>query len=598
MPDESVSQLDPNTTPASTDLLHLIDDVAGTPTDQKIVLSDLLREISVTVAETSASVTPTDLRFEPGDVRRYGTNTVPDSTDMTVAIQNALDQAGQATGVPAYIVEKGIYSLTEQGAHPIRSGRRKVLFITLDDTELIIAPGVILKLADGQQTDANGGVEILSWSNARKNIRIHGGGRITGNTAGQTGWTSGYSQNLSGNIIVSYGAGPDGEKFEIEDLILDDHWSNSIALGLNLAGDRLSDCKFKKILSKNTGEGALMIGVDGIRIEDYKHFDDTGVTAGKGDALELSVCTDGLLTNIEIESPNLSGAGAAIDLFGSKNIVVNGFLIDGWNEAFSAATASAVTADEVIITNGVIQNCFGSNVLGFAEGKLVYENIRVYDCVGTLFQMNVDVDSLPPVELINVLGDSCAAAIIAGSREVQWHGGGNINSDAEGLNVNQNSSGETRNLDLLDLDFRGATGSEILYNAAGQGPQLMVGRMVNIKMTAVNDFVSTDDDDFTSMIFENVTPNVLASNVGTITDSPHIKTLTRTANNFLTMTQPSQDQIVYVEAGGTFTVVDKSGGGGVDFNLAGSGPYAMTVDDRLILKWNGTAWFEFGRSVN
>jgi hypothetical protein len=44
-----------------------------------------------TAAEISAAVTPTNYQYEPGNVLRYGTNTTPGTTDMTTAIQAALD---------------------------------------------------------------------------------------------------------------------------------------------------------------------------------------------------------------------------------------------------------------------------------------------------------------------------------------------------------------------------------------------------------------------------------------------------------------------------------------------------------------------------
>jgi len=44
-----------------------------------------------TAAEVTASVTPTDYTYPPGNVLRYGTNTTPGTTDMTVAFQAASD---------------------------------------------------------------------------------------------------------------------------------------------------------------------------------------------------------------------------------------------------------------------------------------------------------------------------------------------------------------------------------------------------------------------------------------------------------------------------------------------------------------------------
>lgn len=43
-----------------------------------------------TQAEIDASVTPTNYAYPTGDIRRYGTNTTPGTTDMTAAINNAM----------------------------------------------------------------------------------------------------------------------------------------------------------------------------------------------------------------------------------------------------------------------------------------------------------------------------------------------------------------------------------------------------------------------------------------------------------------------------------------------------------------------------
>lgn len=70
MADSKVTGLGTNTAPAPTDLLHLIDDPGGTPSNQKIAVSDLV--------------------YESGDVRRQGT--VGDGvTNDRAAIQAAYD---------------------------------------------------------------------------------------------------------------------------------------------------------------------------------------------------------------------------------------------------------------------------------------------------------------------------------------------------------------------------------------------------------------------------------------------------------------------------------------------------------------------------
>ena len=63
-----------------------------------------------TAAETSAGVTPTNYYYEPGNVLRYGTNTTPGTTDMTTAIQAAID-SGEAGHGFAY-VPSGTYKIT------------------------------------------------------------------------------------------------------------------------------------------------------------------------------------------------------------------------------------------------------------------------------------------------------------------------------------------------------------------------------------------------------------------------------------------------------------------------------------------------------
>lgn len=56
-----------------------------------------------TAAELAAGVTVVNYLYEPGNVLRYGNNTTPGTTDMTVAIQSAHDQGAQSTGARPYL---------------------------------------------------------------------------------------------------------------------------------------------------------------------------------------------------------------------------------------------------------------------------------------------------------------------------------------------------------------------------------------------------------------------------------------------------------------------------------------------------------------
>lgn len=55
-----------------------------------------------TTSEIAASATPVNNSYQPGNVLRYGTNATPGTTDMTAAVQAAINQASQVGGAPVY----------------------------------------------------------------------------------------------------------------------------------------------------------------------------------------------------------------------------------------------------------------------------------------------------------------------------------------------------------------------------------------------------------------------------------------------------------------------------------------------------------------
>jgi len=76
-----VTELTALTTPAAADLLHVIDDVAGTPINKKTEISDLILDFDRTQGEIDALITPVNLLFPPGDIRRYDTSALGNGTN-------------------------------------------------------------------------------------------------------------------------------------------------------------------------------------------------------------------------------------------------------------------------------------------------------------------------------------------------------------------------------------------------------------------------------------------------------------------------------------------------------------------------------------
>ena len=127
MADTKVSDLGANSTPAPSDLLHIIDDPSGTPSNQKIAVSDLIETYKTTTAETSSGVTISDFSKSPADTRRY-----------TNGLADALLVAADA----AATVEKDIYfGATEV----LGSGSEIVIPAALDNLTITAAPAAEIR---------------------------------------------------------------------------------------------------------------------------------------------------------------------------------------------------------------------------------------------------------------------------------------------------------------------------------------------------------------------------------------------------------------------------------------------------------------------
>jgi len=154
-----------------------------------------------TAAEVSAGVTPVDYSYPPGDIRRYGTNTTPGTTDMLAAAQSAVD--GQPDdGGDVWVYEDCALSgeLRLDGTNGDKSN------ITLH----LMAGGVLRLLGTARATGVPSGDTTQSPNVVAayygSGFRIVGTGRIIGNK--DTGGVKPtQASNWVGATLYTYDAG-------------------------------------------------------------------------------------------------------------------------------------------------------------------------------------------------------------------------------------------------------------------------------------------------------------------------------------------------------------------------------------------------------
>ena len=320
------------------------------------------------------------------DAARFGARPGADAAANTKAIQAALDAAGSAGGGTAAVTLPGVYDLAAQGPSPYQIGHRYCLDIRHDRVTLSIGRGVTLRLADGQQADATGPVDVVVWR-SRKDLRFTGGGTLTGNTAGQRGWTRGYAQAIYGTLLAGYAeAESNNERVTIEDLTLADHFSNAV----NVNGrpeSRDVGIRIARVRARDTGEGVLVSNADDVALEDVV-YENKAVKDHPGDGLELWNVTRFLIARATVRG--LLG-GSGIDLFGARYGKVDGFMIEGSRQGVAIRENFALRtySDRVEISNGTVRLVQAGNGV-FTKG------VRVRDLT---------------LKAVKVLGPSVAGSI-------------------------------------------------------------------------------------------------------------------------------------------------------------------------------------------
>ena len=286
------------------------------------------------------------------DPLKFGAAPGGDPAANTRAIQAALDAAGAAGGGTVALTRRGVYDLAAQGPNLNHKGHRYCLELRHDGLTLRIGPGVTLRLADRQQADAWGPVDIVVWS-GRRDLRITGGGTLSGNTAGQLSWSRGYSQITHGNILAGYwGPNVRNERIRIDELTLEDHFSNAIYLSGH-SDNRDRGVRISEVHVRDTGEGPLVMNTDDVTLEDNT-YENVAVGAHPGDAFELWNVAGFKVTRTTVRGRL---GGSAIDLYGARDGIVDGFTVDGGVEgvAIQENLAMATYSEQVQVRNGKIR---------------------------------------------------------------------------------------------------------------------------------------------------------------------------------------------------------------------------------------------------
>lgn len=317
-------------------------------------------------------------------------------TDTTEMIQAAINLANTNGGGEVILKPGKYYSVIPKGTNVGLGGTNKYCVKILDNIKFTIPRGSELRKADGAQTDAGGAVSIL-YGECASNVEISGGGVINGNTAGQTGWTGGYSQagvNGAGVYFARTAGAATLCNYDIiiRDLIIKDNFANPIVIsrfnGLTLSGIECHD----------NGEGIELTTGEDASIENIEIADTADVAVGDG--LELSAVDYFRINDIYIHS---NGAGTAVDLYASKNGTLSGFVLDGFGGGgiSTGTNANDRICTNIEITNGLIKNypTNGSTGIYVRDGKYKISNI-IFD--STNIGIGIDTIYAPAsVALIN-----------------------------------------------------------------------------------------------------------------------------------------------------------------------------------------------------
>ena len=610
------------TTPQTTDLIPLArggSSVARHATVAALVQAQAASTTAVgsvelaTAAETrtgtssSLAVTPAGLAAVNERVySAVGYGATPGS-DSTAAIQAAMDAAGAAGG-GIVVVEPSAsaYLLTTAGTHTGIANHKYCLKFNYDNICLEIQPGATLKLADAQQADG-APVDVIIGTD-RTNIRIYGGGTITGNTAGQTGWSGGYAQVVNGCLIYFWGTNGNGNHYiTVEDLLLTDCFSNPVDIS-GYAAYEATHIRFRNLVCSAFGEGVSISLGQYVHVENITLID-AGTTQGDGVQVELS--NEVVISGIRAYSSSGLTGGSAIETAGSKQVVVDNVIVDGWAGGMSIQNASWMDTQDISVSNSQFLNIVNTG-LEIIEWGDTYsaENITLNGLVFrscTVAGIYIAYNTVPvtgPVTIIGCEATGCGYGLtIAGAVKNLSIIGGKYNANTNGglvygFGYGTATAADTANLYISGVVARGNGTYGIEFQAAGTVDRFPTGVVSNCACegNSTGAFVIAS----TGLVVENMTPNATTGISGSTIICGY-RYFTPSGTPIATFLYPSAGQVLIIRfAVDTWQVIDKSQSGGNNIRLVGGVNFVPAVGNRLCLEYDEVAseWVELWRRIN
>jgi len=328
------------------------------------------------------------------------------TNDNRVTLQAQWDLAASQDKA-LVIVEPGTYKLTCTG-----SGDTRCCLTPSDPDkryELWLGPGVDLKMADGQVADNNRVGAIITiadhtaggyigWPFGAPTMRAQGG-RLVGNTAGQTGWTvasgeSGTKYAQGGTHAGILGrdtvAGGGSNHWSIDNIEINDFYGNSLAWVADLV--RITeyhtttyDIHITRVKTDRCGEGIIWGGLYQSSMRHCTNVARTGINVG--DFHEPATSTDCYCEDLEAivaeGNGEFIGGGAVCDVYGSHSIRVKGIYGNGVNCLLqchgngSVGTAQELECGTVIAEDLTAVDCGSYPILWGQVGDITIRNVTV-----------------------------------------------------------------------------------------------------------------------------------------------------------------------------------------------------------------------------